>query len=340
MNDEQRLVLVGGYSSPYSRKMRAVLRYRRIPYRWVLKGSTEAAGLPKPVPSLIPVLVFPDAPDVAHIDSTPLIRRLDRDHPQRSVIPPDPAVGWLDALIEDYADEWLTKAMFHYRWAFPSSAAKADKVTVLEHYPEVQGTDLAELAEAFSRRQMARLEVVGSSQATAPVIEASYRRLLGLLDELLSQTPFVMGRRPGSSDFGLFGQLSQLVLFDPSSVEVAVEVAPRIIAWVHRVEDLSWLEVTDDDWIDREQAAEDLRPLLGEIGRVYVPFLIANEAAVSRDLERTECEIDGTLWTQRPFKYQAKCLRRLREGYDALVEIDRSWVDDALAGTGCERLLK
>jgi glutathione S-transferase len=340
MDDERRLVLVGGYSSPYSRKLRAVLRYRGIPYRWVLKGSPEAASLPKPARDLIPVLVFPDAPDEAHIDSTPLIRRLEHDHSGRSVIPPDPAVAWLDALIEDYADEWLTKAMFHYRWAFPASAAKADKVTVLEHYPEVEGADLAELAEAFSRRQMARLEVVGSSQATAPLIEASYRRLLGLLDELLARAPFVMGRRPGSSDFGLFGQLSQLVLFDPNSVEIAVEVAPRTIAWVHRVEDLSWLEVTDDDWIDRDRAAEDLRPLLAEIGRVYAPFLIANEAAVAEGLDRTECEIDGTLWTQRPFRYQAKCLGWLRAGFVSLSDDDRSWVEQTLAGTGCERLFE
>mgnify|MGYP001814050631 FL=1 len=340
MDDARRLVLVGGYSSPYSRKMRAVLRYRRIPHRWVLKGTPEAAGLPKPVTDLIPVLVFPDAPDEAHIDSTPLIRRLERDWSQRSVIPPDPAIAWLDALIEDFADEWLTKAMFHYRWAYPSSAAKADRVTVLEHYPEVRGADLAELAEAFSRRQIARLEVVGSSQTTAPVIETSYRRLLELLDGLLARAPFVMGRRPGSSDFGLFGQLSQLVLFDPSSVEIAAAEAPRIIAWVHRVEDLSWLEVEDDGWIDREGAAENLRPLLAEIGRVYVPFLIANETAVSRNLDRTECEIDGTPWTQRPVKYQAKCLRWVRGRFEELAADDRSWVGQTLAGTGCEGLFE
>src|SRR5579862_297369 len=89
------LKLVGGYGSPYSRKMRAVLRYRQIPFRWIMRGSSADVGIP-PVPvALIPVLVFPGTPDEAMIDSTFQIKRLESMYPERSLIPHDPALAFL-----------------------------------------------------------------------------------------------------------------------------------------------------------------------------------------------------------------------------------------------------
>jgi glutathione S-transferase len=103
------LRIVGAPGSPYSRKLRAVLRYRRIPYAWVQMGSPEARALPRAKVELLPQLVFPGARE-ALTDSSPLIRKLEREFAGRSAIPDDPALAFLDALLEDYADEWLTKA--------------------------------------------------------------------------------------------------------------------------------------------------------------------------------------------------------------------------------------
>jgi glutathione S-transferase len=338
MDGTGEILIVGGYGSPYSRKMRALLRFRRIPHRWIIRGSQESEHLPRPRVELIPVLIFPDDPDSAHVDSTPLIRRLEQMYPERGVIPPDPGLAFLDALLEDYGDEWLTKQMFHYRWAFPDAVNKAGRILPLQHHLHLTGRDLEEMSQEFSKRQIDRLELVGCNPTTAPVIEDSYKRALRLLDALIGERPFLMGARPGSSDFGIFGQLSQLVLFDPPSIELAVAEAPRVIAWVQRVEDLSWLDVEPDGWLDRAHAAELLRPLMKEIGRVYTPFLIANARAVEQGLEKVECEIDGKPWVQRPFSYQAKCLGWLREAHASLGPDDRAWVDNTLAGTGCDTL--
>ena len=329
--------MVGAPGSPYSRKLRAVLRYRTIVYTWAQMGSPEARALPRARVELLPQLVFPGARE-ALTDSSPLIRRLEAEYSGRSVIPDDPALAFLDALLEDYADEWLTKAMFHYRWAYAPDIAQA--AAILPRWRRTDEPEEAAVAagKLFAERQIGRLGVVGSNDTTASVIEDSYLRLLARLDGRLRDARFVFGARPAASDFGLYGQLTQLAAFDPTPRALALERAPRVVAWLDLVEDLSGLDPVDSDWIAREEAAPALRELLCEVGRVYAPFLLANADALARRAERVECTIDGRPWVQKPFPYQAKCLAWLRESYAALAPDDRAAVDAVLSGTGCETL--
>ncbi len=333
------LKLVGAHGSPYSRKMRAVLRYRRLDFRWIVRGSNEDAGIPAVPVDLIPVLVFPGTggvPDEAMLDSTFQIRRLEALSGARSVVPPDASLAFVDRLIEDYADEWLTKAMFHYRWSYPADVARASRVLPLDRKLDLDPEAHARLAAMFAERQIGRLAVVGSSPETAPVIERSYRRLLTALDGLVRERPFLFGARPAAADFALYGQLTQLAQFDPTSAAIAADVAPRVIAWVNHVDDLGGLDVSSDAWLDRAAVATPaLAALLAEIGRTYAPFLLANAAALDAARDEVKCDLDGVAYRQRPFPYQRKCLRWLREEYGALAGADRGWVDGLLAPTGC-----
>jgi glutathione S-transferase len=335
------LKLLGAPGSPYSRKLRAVLRFRRIPHLWILRGSKDEGRVPEIPVRLIPVLVFPGPEgryDEAAVDSTPLIRRLERERAGRSVIPPDPVLAFLDALLEDYADEWLTKCMFHYRWAFGPDVEFAAHVLPRWGAIDKSEVEIASRSKLFSERQVGRLAVVGSNPTTAPVIEASYRRLLQLLDARLTESTFVFGRRPASSDFGLYGQLTQLALFDPTPMAIARAETPRVVAWLELVEDLSGLDAGEGDWIARSPFPETLRALFREVGRVYAPFLLANARALEAGAARVECEVDGQPWVQQPFPYQGKCLAALRAERAKLAADERSAADALLAGTGCEML--
>jgi glutathione S-transferase len=274
------------------------------------------------------------------IDSTPLIRELDAQYAGRTVIPPDPVMAFVDALLEDYADEWLTKAMFHYRWAFPADVANGAAILPRWFRTNQPETQAVALGQQFAQRQVDRLGVVGSNPTTAPVIEESYRRLLRLLDTHLIESRFVTGGRPGAADFGLYGQLTQLAGFDPTPMAIARDIAPRVAAWVDVVDDLSGLEPSDDDWTRRDAVPDTLRALLGEVGRVYAPFLLANAMALARGAELVECTIDGLPWVQKPFPYQGKCLQWLREAHGVLEASDRRTVDRLLSGTGCEALFE
>jgi glutathione S-transferase len=328
--------IVGVPGSPYSRKLRAVFRYRRVPFHWVNQGSPEAASLPRPKVSLLPQLILDGE---ARTDTTPLIRELERRAPnERSVIPTDPAIAFLDALLEDYGDEWLTKAMFHYRWAYDADILKAK--TILPRWFGTQLPDelLAKTGDDFAKRQIDRLWVVGSNETTGPVIEESYERFVELFENHLRSHRFVMGGRPGCSDFAVYGQLTQLALFDPTAVATTLKHGPRVAAYTDLVEELSGLEPTEDQWFARDSLPDTFRALLGEVGRVYAPFLLANAAALESGSESVECEISGKPWTQKPFPYQGKCLAWLREDYAKLAAADRGFVDETLAGTGCEVL--
>ncbi len=334
------LVLAGQYGSPYTLKMRSVLRFRRIPFRWVLRDS-KWDDLPDPPVPIIPVIAFPDD-EGRHgelmVDSSPQIMRLERDHEGRSVVPTDPALAFVDELIEDFADEWLTKAMYHYRWAYEPDIDKAGKLLPISRDLQLDDDRARQMYEHITRRQIGRRALVGSTDRNAPIIEDSYRRILEALQAQFSTRDFLLGERPGRGDFALYGQLSQLVRWDPTSTAVAVNIAPKVINWVERVDDLSWLDVDDGGWVSIETLDPATRELLGEAGRTYAPFMVANAEALRSGADEVVCHIDGREYRQGPFKYQAKCLMWLREGYAALDHGDRERVDTVLAGTGCGQL--
>ena len=335
------VALSGAPGSPYTRKMLAVMRYRRIPYRYLIVSNPALADLPRAKVPLLPTFYLPGADGVleAVTDSTPLIRRFEREHGDRSLIPGDAALAFLDALIEDYADEWLTKAMFHYRWAYAADIAKASAILPCWRGLSVPDADLAERGRAVAERQIGRLRYVGSNDVTGPIIEASYRRFLEAFEAHLRVMPYLMGRRPGASDFATYGQLTQLAEFDPTPAALTLSIAPRVTAWVGMMEDQSGVEPNAADWIDAANPPPTLKALLCEIGRVYTPVMLANARAVMSGAAEVSAEVDGQAWTQQPFPYQAKCLKALRDGRAALAPEARKIVDAALDGTGCEALL-
>jgi glutathione S-transferase len=334
------IALSGAPGSPYTRKMLSVLRYRRIAYRFMLPANPQMRDLPRPKVSLLPTFYLPDETGQlqAVTDSTPLIRRFEREYEGRSLLPPDPALGFLNELIEDYADEWLTKAMFHYRWAYEADIAKAAAILPCWRGFSVTDEDLAAAGKMFSERQIGRLRYVGSNAVTGPVIEASYQRFLAAFEEHLRAFPYLMGQRPGSCDFAVFGQLTQLAEFDPTPMALTLKLAPRVTAWVGMMEDQSGLEPSDADWISTGPLPPTLAAILAEIGRVYPPVMLANARAVTAGEAEVTAEVDGQVWTQQPFPYQAKCLGWLREAHAKLPAPARAEVDAILSPAGLASL--
>ena len=95
MSLETPLRFSGAPGSPYTRKMLALLRYRRIPYQLMLQRPEARSDLPQPKVRLLPTFYLPGESGEleAVVDSTPLIRRFEAELEGRSVVPSDPVAG-------------------------------------------------------------------------------------------------------------------------------------------------------------------------------------------------------------------------------------------------------
>lgn len=338
---DDRLLLMGAPGSPYTRKMLAVLRYRRIPYAFLTRPMAAARGLEQAKVPLLPTFYLADATGKLQpvTDSSPLIRRFEAMFAGREVVPADPALAFLDMLLEDYADEWLTKPMFHFRWAHAADAARSRDVLPFYRGLARPDAEVAAEGKAFADRQIGRLRFVGSNPSTGPVIEASYARLVALLDTHFAGMPFLLGQRPAAADFALFGQLTQLAAFDPTPMALTLARSPRLFAWTALAEDLSGLEPEAREWLDPRAVPASLQAVFTEIGRTYVPVMLANLAAVEGGATEVQAVVDGARWQQQPFPYQAKCVRWLRQAHAALPQQARQHVDAVLGPAGCLPLL-
>jgi len=341
MTIKQPIQFKGMPGSPYTRKMLAYLRYRHIRYELLIGDQAESLGLPEARVGLLPTFYLPDEKNElqAVVDSTPLIRRFEKEFAGRTTIPENPVLAFLNYLIEDYADEWLTKAMFHYRWHYAADIKMAG--AILPRWRGIQAPEeqLQKMDQHISQRQISRLYVVGSNDTTAPVIEDSYIRFLKIMDRIIERQKFLLGTRPSSADFGVYAQLTQLAKFDPTPAAICMKVAPRVHAWTDLVDDLSGHPTNAMEWMALEGIQDMLGDLLAEIGRVYAPALVANAKALQAGQEQMEAIIDGKPWVQPTFPYQAKCLMWIKEEYQKLGSNEQYHVDIALRDTGCEAML-
>lgn len=334
--------LMGAPGSPYTRKMLSLMRYREIPFRVHWTTGEVPEGFPTPKVRLLPTYFLPgkNGELEAVTDSTPVIRRFEKEYEGRSVIPTNKVLRFLNNLVEDYADEWLTKAMFHYRWAHEADYKNAGPLLIYWGSSVLDDGTAQGLSDHFTKRQIDRLYVVGSNETTAPIIEAAYTRFVGILDTLISQKGYVFGARPSSADFAIFGQMTQLGIVEPTSAKITRDISARVRAWLDRMEDLSGVSPKDDDWFDVTNIKEALGPLLTEIGRTYTPVMLANAKAVMAGEKTFKTRVDGAPWTQPTFKYQAKTLGWIREAYFDLESKDQNQVDEILRGTGCAALFE
>lgn len=320
--------IYGSEMSPYSVKVRSYFRYKGLPHRWLIRNASNQADYQKhaKIP-LIPLVVTPD--ELGIQDSTPIIERVESQHPQPSIHPRDPVAAFVSALIEEFGDEWGNKWMFHYRWARDVDQLSAAGRIARQMNPRADADQHAEATNQVRARMVDRVWFVGSNELTAPQIEASFEQAIDMLEAHFTAHPYLFGARPAFGDFGLWGQL-YCAWTDPTAGALIEGRAPTLLAWIQR---MLWPRAEGEfaPWSD---VSRTLMPLLESIvGRLFLPWSVANAHAIATNAESFSVTLDGRMWTQKPQKYHARSLVSLREKYAAIA--DKRAIDAVLDRAGC-----
>jgi glutathione S-transferase len=318
----------GAEISPYSIKVRSYFRYKGIPHEWIPRtAEAQAESMKYAKLPLIPIVATPE--DEGLQDSTPIIEKMEAKFPEPSIHPDDPALAFLSALVEEFGDEWGNKWMFHYRWAREADQDSAAERIAKSMMPDAEGEQLAGMVDNIKGRMVDRVWFVGSNERTAPQIEDSYQAVVADLDAHLGDRPYLFGGRPSFGDFGLWGQI-QNCLSDPTAGAILRERAPAVVAWCERMLEPK----AEGDFESWDSLEATLSPILERyVGRLFLPWSDANARAIAAGDEEFSVELDGKTWDQKPQKYHARSLGKLRERYAAVS--DKSKLDPILEKTGC-----
>lgn len=320
--------IFGSELSPYSVKVRSFFRFKGIEHTWIPRSPAVQAEFQKYAKlPLVPLVVTPK--DEGLQDSTPILERIEAAHREPSVVPDDPALAFVSALLEEYGDEWGNKWMFHYRWRYqPDVWSTAERIA-----RQMAGAEdtlaIAQARAAVAERMMGRLGFVGSNDKTQPLIETSFKKATALLDAHLATRPYVLGGRPAMADFGLWGQFYEAAT-DPTPGALLRASAPHVMAWVKRM--LS--PKVEGPFEALAALSPTLQPLLKEeVAELFLPWSQANTQAIERGDKSFTMKLGAAEWTQEPQKYHARSLAEIRRKYAAAK--DALGLQAVLAESGC-----
>ncbi len=324
--------IFGSEMSPYSVKVRSYFRFKQISHVWVPRGPDNEedykrfARLP-----IVPTVATPD--DEGLQDSTPIMERIEAAHPQPTAHPDDPALKFLSELIEEFGDEWGNKLMFHHRWYAEVDKLASSQTLARLSLPRGEAAAVAARAAMLLERMSGRGHFVGSSDANAPLITAYYFELIDLLEAHLASRRYLFGARPAFADFGLGGQLYECSV-DPTCGAGMRARAPNVLDWCHRMMEPR----CDGDFEEWATLAPTLAPILGYVGRCFLPWTTANAAALEAGVAEFTVDLPGGPYTQQPQKYHARSLAVLKSKHSAAASAPG--LQAILADSGCLEFLQ
>jgi glutathione S-transferase len=326
----------GADVSYFSGKVRPALPHKSLWYREVMPNMKEIVartGL-----AFVPVLVTPDGD--AWQDTSEILDRLERAHPEPPLFPRTPLQSIAAYLIELYGDEVGLLPGMHYRWSFAESERKARVDFAL-------GSGNREAANQFADRMATAKNMLGVSDATAPAIEAHLRELLDGLCAHFEAHRFLLGDAMSLADCGLMGPFYGHLFRDAAPQRLLLDTAFPVCCWIER---MNRPPLDQKGWLADDALAGTLVPVLRTMAD-GVPLLLDAVAKIDdwieahpgaappRAIGMLETRFRGTALSMMCRPNTLWMVQRPLDAYRALGGAERARVDEALVGTGWETLL-
>lgn len=313
--------IYGSERSFFTRKVQAVYRLMGVPHELHLKTAANTEWLEARAGThLIPVVLTPE--DWVLWDSTPLALHLQAEHPGSAIVPQSPRQRMTCLVIEDWVDEWLTRAAVHSRWCYTETAARAGFEIGLNQIgrwvdDERSGTmSESERAEAevlgrFVRERFGERVTrnLGCSIEQSDSVRRGFDRLLDALAHHLSAHRYLFGDRPSLADAALLGAFVAHFATDTEPRAWVESRQPQLLDWVAQ----GWDHVLGEEaWLPDDELSPTLGRLLGEIGREFPAYLTATHDALAAGTRRFELDLgDGPLTlAAAPYKEAARLFVR------------------------------
>ncbi len=302
--------LFGAETSAYSTKMRSYLKYKAVAFDWVPRTQDTEAELKSlsRFPTL-PVLVT--ASGFAVHDTTPMMEALEADSPEPSATPADAATAFLACVLEEYADVWLAKAAYHYRWTRKKDQRIAAARVIDDYYTREAPEDRKAAEDSAIETMLGQMKAMGLEGEIGGAIEKSFKRFVKLLDDHLRKHLFIFGGRPSIADFAIAGQLLQMMK-DPTPAKIIEKDGEFVAKWCEFLQDPQ----ASGPFAALDDLNETLAPIFAEeLAAAFLPWAAENLENSLAGNETFEVTLGKETFRLAPLRSAARSFRELRRKF-------------------------